>query len=160
MAFVSFLCGCLECFHVILSFLINDEGKSNNKKEIDWNCFLSGFPTFAISYCITACCCHAPLLTCMLTCTPVFSSTFVLACSLSLSASLAQNPVTVLLLHLHWFTHPSQSDFFLSVFTPWPLLSLLCCISFLCFISLSLCHTCSIFSVPLLDSWGHICSAA
>lgn len=159
MAFVSFLCGCLECFHVILSFLINDEGKSDNKKEIDWNCFLSSFPTFAIYYCIAACCCHALLLTCMLTCTLVFSSTFVLACSLSLSASLAQNPVTVLL-HLCWFTHPSHSDFFLSVFTPWILLSLLCCISFLCFISLSLCHTCSIYFVPLLDSWGHICSAA
>lgn len=115
MAFVSFLCGCLECFHVILSFLINDEGKSNDKKEIDWNCFLSSFPTFAVYYCIAACCCHALLLTCMLTCTLVFSSTFVLACSLSLSASLAQNPVTVLL-HLRWFTHPSHSWLFSQCF--------------------------------------------
>lgn len=98
----------------LLSFLINDEGKSSNKK-INCNCFQFSY------FC-----------------------PFLLHHSLSLLCSVAH-------LHAQLFSsctctgsHIPHTDFFLSVFTPftpWSLISLLCCPSFLCFISLSLSHT-------------------
>lgn len=152
MAFVTFLPCLLVCFHVTVSLLINDEGKLFSIFSIWFSYFCHPLLHHSLSLC------HALLLTCMLIRTPVFSFTFMLGYPLSLSASLSQNPVPVSLLHLHWFTHPSHSFAFLSVFTPWALLSLLCC-TFLCFISLWLCHTCSIFSTLSHNSWGYICSA-
>lgn len=61
----------------------------------------------------------------------------------------------------HSGSHIPHTSSFLSVFTPWALLYLLCCTSFsVLHFTLSLCHICSILPILSLESWGYICSAA
>ena len=161
MALVSFLHCLLVCVHVTVSLLINDQGKSNLKKKklIIKTLFYLVFlllPSFTASQPVTLPCSVAHLDAhlypfflshlCLVTLYHFQPHSKLCSCFL-LALALVHTSLTLLLFPQCFHTSSPFKPFVLHFFV-------------MLHFTLALCHTCSIFSVLSLNSWGYICSAA
>jgi len=157
---VPFLHCLLVCFCVTAYVLINDNGKSNQKKKfITKTVFCLFFlllPYLSASQPVTLPCtivhlyAHSHFWFSFHIYAWLPSITF----SLTRSKSCSCFPLALVHTSLTFFLFP-QCFHTLSPFKPFVLHFF-----FVLHFTLDLCHTCSIFSVLSLNSWGYICSAA